>query len=684
MTTTNDALVTISSGDELDVRSFSVQERMSTLFRIELLVRSKNQDIDLDEVIGHAASFALRSSASSPKWHGVVVEMELLRVESAGLATYRLLIQPRAWLLTQRKNYRIFQFKSELEIVQQLLDEWGVVHEARVDAGQHLGRKFRVQYGESDFSFLSRMLEDAGISFYFEQQGSASKLVLDDAPETRPLGFPLLRFHDEPRVTEGRFVTKVAVRSRVRPGAMRMSDVDYRRQSERQPYAFSERGLPQEGRLEQYQHEPGAFLFAGSSGGSTPTADDRGTARTNDAAGDRKVKNRLAGKRQDAKVVSFESDVLELAPGRLLSVADHPHRTPAPNAGLLVAASELRGEYAGQWRVQVEGVPTSAPLRPMQLTPKPIVHGIESATVVGPGGEEIHTDEFGRARVHFRWDRESARNETSSCWLPSNQPWAGNSFGAVNLPRVGQEVLVEFLGGDPDRPVVVGRVYTETNPPPDPLPKFKHVSGLFSESTPRMVRGGASGTTQPSIFGGQPMSPSEVAAQSTTAGPKNIVTPSGTTHDWAGSGFKLDDWSGAENFYIQANKDMHWVIRANWRTVVGAHRTALIGTDEITSVKGNQTIYIGSDQDVLCKTQTNVINANRKDSVGQTFKQIVTKGIRVESTNSSLSIEADEDIVFDSDVTVELRVGSSLIRVDGTNIGMGSGDDTIQINPGSS
>ncbi len=674
----NDAKAHVATGDSLDVRSFSVDQRINALFAIELTVRSPNQDIDLDAVIGQDASFELNTKTASPKWTGICDDIELLRVETTGLATYRLSIVPRFWLLTQRKNFRIFQFVSDLAIVQKILGEWGVEFDTKVDAGAHVARKFRVQYDESDFAFVCRLLEDAGVSYSFRDAEGGTRLVLDDAPESRENERPGVAFFDQPQTSDTPFVTKLAVRTRVRPGAMVIGDIDYRRPSEKQPRLSAMGGLPQEGNLEHFEHEPGAFLYVGKGGGNTPFADDRGATRTNETLGERKTKNRLAGKRNDAKLVCFETDLVDLVPGAIMSVSGHPHRVAAEE-GLLVTKALLAGEHSGEWRVQAEAAPTSAPYRPALVTPRPVVRGLESATVVGPKGEEIHTDEFGRVRVHFHWDRESQRDEKSSCWLHTAQPWAGNGFGAVNLPRIGQEVLVEFLGGNPDRPFVVGRVYTEMNPPPDPLPKYKHVTGIFSESTPRLVMGGAVDTG--GVKGGTPMSPADVVGQSQTPGPKEIVSPTGTNHTWPGSGFKLDDWSGAENFYIQANKDMHWVIRNDWTTVVGAHRTAVIGTHDITGVKKNQKIFVGSDQDVLCKDQINKITGKRKDKVGQTFTQEVEKGIKVQSKDGEINMSAEESMTFDGDIAVEFRVGDSLIRVDPNNIGVGAEGNLVVINP---
>ncbi|HTJ84829.1 MAG TPA: contractile injection system protein, VgrG/Pvc8 family, partial [Polyangiaceae bacterium] len=302
----NDLAVDIATGTPLDVRKFSVAQAMSELFRIEIVAVSRDLDVDLDGAIGLEASFAITQATEVERWSGICLELEQIRVDAAGLATYRLLIVPTLWKLTQRTNYRIFQFVSELDIVKKLLGEWGIAFESRADGGRHKPRKYRVQYGESDFDFVARMLEDAGISFYFEAGDGGSVLVLDDAPETREVTEAGVRFHDEPGVTDARFATRLAARSRLRPGAMTIGDVDYRLPSTKQPRLGAFAGLPQESMLEQFDFEPGAFLYQGAGGGSTPFADDRGASRTDEGAGKQKVGDRLAGHRNDARVLSFE------------------------------------------------------------------------------------------------------------------------------------------------------------------------------------------------------------------------------------------------------------------------------------------------------------------------------------------------------------------------------------------
>lgn len=642
----NQARVQVATGDTLDVRTFSVKAVMSQLFRVELRVVSPNQDIDFDEIIGQEASFTLGTTLSSRTWTGICVEMDQVRIDKQGLASYTLAIAPRAYLLTQRKNYRIFQFKSELEIVQQILAEWGIANRAQVDAAAHKARKFRVQYAESDFNFVCRMLEDAGISFYFEH-ADGTTMVLDDDPQARGITYPNVRFHDDPGVTDGAFVTKVGIAQRGRPGKMTIGDLDYRRASSQQPRLSSTAGLPQEGQLEQFDYEPGAFLYPGS-GGSTPSADDRGASRTDEVAGARKTKNRLLGKRQDAKRVSFESSLLELAPGSILSISDHPNATLAPDAGLLVTDTLLEGEHDGDWRVHVDTATTDAPFRPDPVTPKPRVRGLESATVVGPGSEEIHTDEYARVRVHFHWDRESKRDENSSCWVPTSQPWAGAGFGGTVLPRIGQEVLVEFFGGDPDRPVVTGRVFTEHQPPPYPLPLGKTLTGIVGKESPALVMGSAMDANFINITQG--------------AGPSaafRATPPKAFGRMETKNAFLLEDQNGENLVFLQAQRDLNILVKNSWKTVVGNYRGVMVGGDDKLEVRNKQFINVMKDQVLrVSGDQTIEVVKDREEWCSDDLGLIVSKNTRIDckgvihhKAKKHITIEAGETIVF--------RVGSS-------------------------
>ncbi|UQA57164.1 type VI secretion system Vgr family protein [Polyangium aurulentum] len=683
--TTNHATIEIASGDALDVRTFAIKQGISQLFNIEVRAVSRSLDIDFDEVIGKPASLSLRTSHAAPSWQGICSQIEQLRVDAQGLATYALTIQPRAWMMTQRKNYRIFQFETELDIVKKMLGEWGVQFEERLDPANYKPRKYRCQYGETDFAFMSRMLEDAGACYYFEQKDGQSILVLDDAPHARDLKKPQLRFHDAPTTIDDEFVTRVSIAQRVRPGKVTIADLDYRKPATNQPRLSATGGLPQEQELEQFHYEPGAFLYKSEGGGSTPSADDRGSSRTDEQLGNAKTQNRLHGKRGSAKRITFESNALDLAPGLITSVVNHPHRVLAAGS-LLVTDALIEGDHDSEWRVHAEVVPTDTPYKPDTKTARPKVTGLESATVVGPEGEEIHTDEYGRVRVQFHWDREGKRNETSSCWIPSSQPWAGAGFGGVNLPRIGQEVLVEFLGGDPDRPVVVGRVFTETQPPPYKLPDFKKVSGLRSESSPRVVSGAADGDSG----AGMPSMGGILGGNATPLGNAGIAealnhpffgakSPDQQTHAWRGNEVSFFDQPGKQQLYLQAERDMNVVVKNSQTSVISNVRSAQVGTDDVLSVGHKQLNVIGDNQ-------MTSVGGDRSVYVVKNQSHVVTGDISVEG-QSNQTYDITETFKstskvhhFISQEKIILQVGSSTIVMQPNFIVIQA--DDVFINPG--
>ena len=269
----------------LDAREIAVHERLSGLFSIRLTVVSENPDIDFEAVIGRPASFEVLSGASGGErlrsWTGICRELDQLRVEDSGLSTYSLEIVPTLWLATQRRNHRMFQGLSDVDLALAILSEWEIVPVQRLSA-TYKKRKYRVQYGESDYDFLCRTLEDAGVSFSFEDQGGTTALVLSDAPHMNPPREPKIAFRDAPTVAELEHVTAVRVRRQVRPGKVTLRDHDYRRQPGYKLLGAAALGSGVEDRLEQYHYTPGAFLFESDKGDPTPAADDRGRYRTDE------------------------------------------------------------------------------------------------------------------------------------------------------------------------------------------------------------------------------------------------------------------------------------------------------------------------------------------------------------------------------------------------------------------
>jgi type VI secretion system secreted protein VgrG len=617
--------VTVSTGDVLDVRHFSVRERMSTLFEVQLEVLSRNPDIDFAQVLGGPASFMMNRenlAGSQRGWSGICNHIEQVgnEDEETGLSTYQLTIVPTVWFLTQRRNHRMFQLKSEPDIVLQMLAEWGIEPEVRVDLGAYKDRKYRVQYAESDFDFINRMLEDAGITYHFEWVEGQSKLVLSDAPTDnapRPSNLPYVNSVDDPLRPE--YVTEVQIMRLTRPGRYTQRDIDYRRPASFPLLASATGEHPVEQNLERFHYTPGAFLFR-SSGGGSPTADDRGSHRTDLQEAEKQALKRLHAKQGSARSVVFVSGAFDLRPGVVFSIEGHRKSELASSNKLLVIAGVYEGGSHEAWTLRYEARFADLPFRPALRTPKPKVMGIESATVVGPAGEEIHTDEFGRVRVHFHWDRESSMNEESSCWIPVSQPWAGTGYGGVNIPRIGQEVIVDFLGGDPDRPVVVGRVFTDMQKAPYGLPGNKTKSGFRSNSSPS--NGGF-------------------------------------------SELMFEDAAGSELVRFQAERDYSGLVKNDSGHVIGNNSTSHVGANETHSVVTDQTIKVGRDRKIrVQRDQAHVVD-----------RSIIQQA--VQGTTTSLSKEA---IYHKSEQAIILSVGTSAIILEPSQITIQG--DLVNINPG--
>ncbi len=664
--------VVVETGDRLAVRHFQVRESLHDLFRVELEVETHDRDLDLEALIGAGARFSLQRAEGLPRrsWEGLITSCEHLEIADDVIASYRLVIHPTLWLLTQRRNYRIFQQSSDPDIALKVLADWGLTPLRAYDDDLYPGRKYRVQYAESDFAFVRRLLEDAGITFMFTEHEGKTRLSLSDAPHRASVRPVPVHYENRP---SGELLKEVAtavrVRRTLRPGRYTQRDVDYRRPPEFPLMAHASGGSELEHRLERFHHNYGAFLFSAAGDDASPVADDRGAARTDLVVGERQVARRLAAKRTEARRCHFVTTAHDLAPGVVFSFGAHPRRDLSESERLLVIAGELRGSAIGDWTHEVESCFASEPYHPPLSTPKPRTHGVESATVVGPDHDDIHTDEFGRVRVHFHWDREGRHDPDASCWIPVSQPWGGAGFGGVNIPRVGQEVLVDFLGADPDRPVITGRVFTKTNPVPYKLPEHRTVSGLRSRSANRMVMGASDGNTAPT--GGAPLrvpqAPLPGAMPSGSGLPMDparlqqtldeelfgALSPNAGTHRWPGSELTMDDRLGRELVYLQAERDMSTVIKDSATTVVGNRRCTRIGTDDVVNVDNEQLIRTGADRCVR-------VEASQTHVVEHDVRQQSVQGNQIFETKETFASRAKHHVVV-SQETVTLNVGDSTL-----------------------
>ncbi|MBK9261957.1 MAG: type VI secretion system tip protein VgrG [Polyangiaceae bacterium] len=560
----------------LSVRHFKTIEHIFDLFEVIVVALSSNEDVDFDAIVGkpaalYVASGTLHLAREGRRLAGLCSHIEQIATETTGLSTYRIRIVPTLWQLTQRKNHRTFQHLSIPEIIDQLLGEWRIDHTWIVDRSIHPKLELRVQYGETDYDFFRRMLEEAGIGFYFRDadDDTAGKLVLHERPDRGDLrqGCPL-RYVDNPNdAAEHEYVTELHLAQEVRTGRVTIRDHDFRRRMEHKLQGQSTVPAP-EHLLEHHVYAPGAFLVEGGKGGDTPAADDKGVARHADDAGAHLAERRLEGLRISRRIVSFRTNVLDLHPGVIFSTKGHSRSDLGPQRRLLVTELSMEGTSTSEWTMRGKAFFADAAYRPPQVTPKPKIQGVESAVVVGPKGEEIHTDEFARVRVQFHWDRYADFSDKSSCWVRVSQSWAGTGFGMIAIPRVGQEVLVAFLGGNPDHPVIVGRLYNATSPVPYKLPENKSVSGWKSASTP-----GANGYNE----------------------------------------IKFEDARGREVLSIQAERNLEKIVKIDERELTGKTRIIEVGerleltTGKATIVLDGENISLEAQGDVIIKGDKRIV-----------------------------------------------------------------------------
>ncbi|HZX00604.1 MAG TPA: type VI secretion system tip protein TssI/VgrG, partial [Bacilli bacterium] len=473
----------LACGERLDIHRFSIRESISSPFTVEVLARSPDPDLDLDAIADHPA--VVRIGHAGRLWSGLCSRACLaqgveLHAGEAALSTYELTIVPWLWLLTQRIDQRIFQHRSIPEIARAVLDPWGIEPELHLDAASHPRLPYRVQHNESDLDFLVRLLEEAGIAATFsDDDGERSRLVLSDAlhrsAPRRPA--PLIYVDSPNERTSHAHATRLFIANKVRPKAVTLRDHDFRRPA--YPLTAQARSPEAEAstRREHYRYQPGAFLVsdAGRASGAAAPAD-----RHDDRHGAALATRALGRARSGRHLIRFETNAADLRPGTIVTIEGHSGRKLDPRVGLLVTSIALDGTPHGAWTIRVEAVPADEPYYPPQQTTKPVAYGPERATVISPPGQEIHTDEHGRVQVQFHWDREGQ----TSCWLHVAQGWAGPGMGLFTVPRVGQEVLVSFERGDPDKPIVTARVSNARNPPPLKLPDDRTQSVWRSATSP--------------------------------------------------------------------------------------------------------------------------------------------------------------------------------------------------------
>ncbi len=489
--------------DYLLIQDFQANEAISSLFSLELhLLHEENESgfnatvVSPERLIGQSVTLKMKQlDGTERQWNGMVVRFSQGQ-RDVRWSHYHALVVPRVWLLTQVSQSRIFQQKSVPDILKEVFKGFEVTWEIQ---GTFEPRNYCVQYGETDFNFASRLMEEEGIYYYFEHSDGSHKMIVANTPQShhdckskKKLAFGL----DVTKAKEG-FVSAVSgwlIEHQLLTGTYTVWDSKFEMPSKKldaeQPSRYNIGGNQD---LEVFEY-PGNYAkrFDGidKSGGEQP-------AELQKIFTDNKRTVKIRQEEFDAqyKTVIGSSDCCSLNAGSRFELFSHPNG--AQNGQNVLVSVKHEGvqspeyisdetperAYFNEFTCMPTGSATAAPFRPRQTTRKPVIYGGQTAFVVGPAGEEIFTDKYGRVKVQFHWDRDGKMDGNSSCWLRVGHSWAGKNWGMMFIPRIGMEVIVEFLEGDPDQPIITGCVYNAQAMPPYKLPDEKTKSTMKSDSS---------------------------------------------------------------------------------------------------------------------------------------------------------------------------------------------------------
>jgi type VI secretion system secreted protein VgrG len=596
-------------GPSVALLSMTGRETLGRPFAFEVDLLSESDSLDLKEILAKPASVILeRLDGTLREFNGLVTEFALVG-EHGKFARYRCVLRPALWFVGQNRKCRIFQNKSVPEIVMDLLRERGISDFEDLISDTHRKWEFLVQYRESDLNFINRILEQEGIYYFFKHQDGKHIMVLVDSSATHETveGFATVPFFSPltSKVRTDDHIDSWFTKREIRPDKVTLVDFNF------------ESPLP--------------FLTEGA---VAPLDNDHGDAEVYDFPAEAidkdeaeiQARRRLEELQAEHEIVTGAGPVRGLFPGAKFKLSNFPRDDQNKDYVLISASYEIStAQFESNvvdnlhptFRLSFRAIDAKRQYRSPSITRKPVVEGPQTALVVGPEENEIFTDEFGRVKLKFHWDPAPESDASSSCFVRVAQVWAGDGWGGMHIPRIGQEVIVSFLEGDPDRPIITGRVYNGFNRPPYPLPDNQTQSGLKSHSTP----------------GGSPDNFNEI---------------------------RFEDKKGEEELHIQAEKDMSTLVKHNRTTTIGRNDTLNITGDQIIHIHGNLSMTVDGVTDKDNPDKSKPI----KSSLG------VTGAHRIDASDT-IDIQAPNKIT--------LTVGGSSITITPSSITMTTSGSTIAI-----
>jgi type VI secretion system secreted protein VgrG len=612
------ALATPLGDDVLLLRGFSGTESLSNVFELELDVISEDKAIAFDDIVGQNVSIRLSLPEGGMRcFNGYINRFEQTAPDpEAGFFEYRATMVPWLWFLTQTADCRIFQEKTVPTIIEEVFSELGFTDFEKRLSASYRTWEYCVQYRETDFNFLSRLMEQEGIYYYFKHEDGKHTLVLCDSKSVHE-PFPDYDSIDfRPRVDDseyGQHIEEWIVRQKIQPGKYVHTDYNYEK-----PKA----SLLASSEIERQHAQAGAEVF--DFPGEFPVKGD----------GDHYAKVRMEEMAGDFEICNGSGKAQGIAVGHKFSLENHPQSEQ--NREYLVTSTTIMASGAtyetasdgggSDFSCSLTAIDATVQYRASRKAHKPAVRGVQTAIIVGPGGEEIYTDKYGRVKVQFHWDRYGKADENASCWIRVAQSWAGKKWGAVFMPRIGQEVIVEFIEGDPDRPIITGRVYNDECQPPY-LPDHPTKSTIKSLSSK-----GGGGFNE----------------------------------------FRFEDKKGEEQIFIHAEKDHHTRAKNSMYEWIGNEKHLIVKKHDFTKVEEDQHLKVLGNQNAK-------IDGTISTESGTDMQIKVANNTALE-TGTELHVKSGLNIVIEAGTAITLKVGGNFINVDqagltlkGTMINLNSG-----------
>jgi type VI secretion system secreted protein VgrG len=597
------------------------REAVSELFRFDFdLLALNGADIAFDKLLGQKVSARIRLQESATRYVAGIVSRVVQGGRDEIFTSYRIEVVPQLWLLTRRKQSRIFQALAVPDILKKVLMGLDVAYELQ---GTFEPREYCAQYRESDFDFASRLMEEEGIYYFFKHTSAGSTLVLANTPQSHPDATPATVNYEE--ISGGNRpddrVYAWEKSQELRSGKVTLWDSNFELpyknleatktivESVQAGTVTHKLKVGGNDKLELYDY-PGGFAnrFDGvDRGGGERAADLQKTFQDNTRTADIRMQQEAT----PGIAIHGRSSCPQLIAGFRVELERHFNA----DGTYVITANEHHAKLQWDYRSAAEThefhydnsftcIPLALPFRPPRVTPVPRVYGAQTALVVGPAGEEIFTDKYGRIKVQFPWDREGKKDGDTSCWLRVATPWAGKQWGAIHIPRVGHEVLVDFVDGDVDHPIVVGSLYNADQMPPYTLPANKTQSGVKSRSS---LQGGAANYNE----------------------------------------LRFEDKKGSEQLLIHAEKDQTIEVEHDESHWVGHDRTKKIDHDETVTIGHDETVTIDNNR---CVT--------------------ITKGddtLTIKMGNASTSIKTGKSET-EALQSIELKVGQSSVKLDQSGV----------------